>query len=258
MHETSPRRGGRVLGSFVDAVSWNEAIEQIACWADEHASRVVSICNVHVVVTASGAPLLKNAINESDMATPDGKPVALVLRFNGFPKQERIAGPDLMWRCCARAADSGQRIFLYGSTEDTLQRLQDRLRTAFPQLQIVGALSPPFRELSPEEDAWFVTEIAKSGAQIVFVGLGCPKQELWMSAHRGRIHAVMIGVGAAFDFHAEIIRRAPEWMQDWGLEWLHRLLSEPRRLWRRYLVTNALFVLKLIPELLAARLWRAK
>ena len=103
-----------------------------------------------------------------------------------------------------------------------------------------------------------MAEIAKSGAQVVFVGLGCPKQELWMSAHRGQIQAVMIGVGAAFDFHAGIVGRAPIWMQDWGLEWLHRLLSEPRRLWRRYLVTNSLFVLKVMSELLAARLWRPK
>jgi len=258
MSEVSPRRGGRVLGSFVDAVSWDEAIERIASWADERLSRVVTICNVHVVVTASSTPLLQTAINDADMATPDGKPVALTLRFNGFPTQERIAGPDLMWRYCSRAAQSGQRIFLYGSTEATLRRLQDRLRSAYPELQIVGILSPPFRELSPEEDARFVAEIAKSGAQVVFVGLGCPKQELWMSAHRGRIQAVMIGVGAAFDFHAGIVGRAPIWMQDWGLEWLHRLLSEPRRLWRRYLVTNSLFVLKVMSELLAARLWRPK
>ena len=146
-----------------------------------------------------------------------------------------------------------ESIFLYGSSEQTLATLKAKLSAAFPALNIAGAISPPFRALTPDEDAAIVAQINASGAGVVFVSLGCPKQELWMAADRGRIHAVMIGVGAAFDYHAGTIQRAPKWMQDCCLEWLHRLASEPRRLWRRYLVTNTLFVLGAARQLLRER-----
>ncbi|MBI2225482.1 MAG: WecB/TagA/CpsF family glycosyltransferase, partial [Betaproteobacteria bacterium] len=137
----------------------------------------------------------------------------------------------------------GDAAYFYGGTDATLTLLSARLRAAFPGLRIAGTYSPPFRPLTLEEDAEDVARINDSGAGAVFVGLGCPKQETWMAAHRGRIRAVMFGVGAAFEFHAGVINRAPLWMQRWGLEWLHRLCSEPRRLWKRYLVTNTLFIL---------------
>ncbi|HZV97349.1 MAG TPA: WecB/TagA/CpsF family glycosyltransferase, partial [Methylophilaceae bacterium] len=156
--------------------------------------------------------------------------------------QERINGPDLMWKYCALAEQRRELIFFYGNTQETLDALVKKLKAAFPKLQIAGAYSPPFRTLTPQEDANIVTKINHSGARVVFVSLGCPKQELWMAEHRGRIHAVMIGVGAAFDYHAGTVKRAPLWMQRRGLEWLHRLCSEPRRLWKRYLVTNTLFM----------------
>ena len=196
------------------------------------------------------------------MATPDGAPVAWMLRRLGQADQERINGPDLMWRYCetvqARSsslrgcADIASRsgIFLYGSSERTLTTLQGKLVGAFPDLHIAGAISPPFRALTSDEDDVIVAQINASNAGVVFVSFGCPKQELWMAAHRGRIHAVMIGVGAAFDYHAGTIQRAPKWMQDAGLEWLHRLASEPRRLWRRYLVTNTLFMFGAAKQLL--------
>jgi N-acetylglucosaminyldiphosphoundecaprenol N-acetyl-beta-D-mannosaminyltransferase len=133
-------------------------------------------------------------------------------------------------------------VYFFGSSPDTLEALDQRLSVAFPSLIVGGYESPPFRPLTPQEDADAVARINASGAGLVFVGLGCPKQELWMQAHRGRINAVMLGVGAAFDFHAGTVSRAPAWMRHNGLEWLHRLASEPRRLWRRYLVTNTLFV----------------
>ena len=145
------------------------------------------------------------------MATPDGAPVAWMLRKQGFAGQPRISGPDLMWALCERCAAERLPVFFYGSTEATLAALDVRLRAAFPDL-LIG-------------------------------GLGCPKQETWMAEHRGRVNAVMIGVGAAFDFHAGVVTRAPAWMRNNGLEWLHRLASDPRRLWRRYLVTNTLFIL---------------
>ena len=247
------RRGGRVLDSFIDALDWDAALARIETWAHRHESRYVAICNVHSVVTASRDKAFRDVLAASDMATPDGAPVAWMLRRRGFAGQPRVNGPDLMEKLCARAADSGLKVFFYGSAEATLERLSAALQQHFPGLQIVGAHAPPFRPLSEEEDASDVRRINDSGAQIVFVGLGCPKQEAWMKAHRGRVNGVMIGVGAAFDYHAGTIRRAPHWMRDVGLEWLHRLASEPGRLWRRYLVTNTLFVLGACRELVFRR-----
>jgi N-acetylglucosaminyldiphosphoundecaprenol N-acetyl-beta-D-mannosaminyltransferase len=181
-------------------------------------------------------------VNGADIGTPDGAPEAWMLRRMGQYDQQRINGPDLMWRYCDQVQHSDQSIFFYGSTEETLIALKLKLLAAFPSLKIAGAISPPFRALTPEEDESIVDQINSSGAGVVWVSLGCPKQELWMAAHRGRINAVMVGVGAAFDYHAGTIKRAPKWMQDAGFEWLHRLLSEPRRLWKRYLFTNTLFI----------------
>jgi N-acetylglucosaminyldiphosphoundecaprenol N-acetyl-beta-D-mannosaminyltransferase len=172
----------------------------------------------------------------------------------GVEEQERINGPDLMWRYCAEAAQRNESIYLYGGQQETLDILQRKLLVQFPGLKIAGAYSPPFRALSVDEDSAVVDAINASGAGTVWVSLGCPKQEKWMAEHRGRINAVMIGVGAAFDYHAGTIQRAPLWMQRNGLEWLHRLCSEPRRLWKRYLVTNSLFVIHACRQLLCRRL----
>jgi N-acetylglucosaminyldiphosphoundecaprenol N-acetyl-beta-D-mannosaminyltransferase len=176
------------------------------------------------------------------MVTPDGAPVAWMVRRLGYSDQQRINGPDLMWKYCALAAHRGESIYLYGGTPETLGTLQRRLVREFPGLRVAGAYSPPFRTLTAAEDATAVASINASGAGTVWVSLGCPKQETWMATHRGRVNAVMIGVGAAFDYHAGTVHRAPLPVQRLGLEWLYRLISEPRRLWRRYLITNTLFV----------------
>ena len=244
------RRTDCVIGAPVDVLGWDDAVARIAAWAGQRVSRVVCICNVHSVVTARQDPAFAAALAQADLATPDGAPVAWMLRRLGHAGQARINGPDLMWRCCADAATRGTPVYLYGSTEEVLARLQQRLRAAFPALRIAGAASPPFRTLSADEDAAAVAAINASGAGVVWVSLGCPKQELWMHAHRGRVHAVMVGVGAAFDYHAGTTPRAPLWMQQAGLEWLHRLASEPRRLGRRYLVTNTLFIVAAARQLL--------
>src|SRR3989344_2724314 len=214
------RQGAQVLDSHIDALSWGEAIGRISGWATSRQSRFVTLCNVHSVVTAS---------------------------------QERLSGPDLMWRYLAHAEHTGQSIFFYGSTQDTLGKLKARIQAQFPRLKLVGMESPPYRELSPEEDQAYVDQINQSGANVVFVGLGCPKQEAWMASHRGRIRAVMLGVGAAFDYHAGTIQRAPLWMQKSGLEWLHRLCSEPRRLFKRYLHTNSVFVYRTLKAMLVGQ-----
>lgn len=242
-----------VLGVPIAAISWVDALAKIFQWSLSRESRVVCICNVHSVVTASQDEAFGRVVHEADMATPDGAPVAWMLRRLGHAEQQRINGPDLMWRYCEQAQSRAEPLFFYGSSEETLATLKVKLLAAFPALNIAGAISPPFRTLTNDEDEAIVAQINASGAGVVFVSLGCPKQELWMAAHRGRIHAVMIGVGAAFDYHAGTIQRAPKWMQDGGLEWLHRLASEPRRLWRRYLVTNTLFVLGVAKQLLLAR-----
>ena len=240
----------KVLGASIDAVDWSGALSSLYKWSANHESRYVCICNAHSVVTVGQDPAFGKVVAEADMATPDGAPVAWMIRKLGFKDQQRINGPDLMWKYCALAALRNESIYLYGGTPETLVILQARLAQQFPGLVIAGAVSPPFRTLSAEEDAVAVDSINASGAGTVWVSLGCPKQELWMAAHRGRINAVMIGVGAAFDYHAGTILRAPLWMQNAGLEWFYRLVSEPRRLWKRYLVTNTLFVLGAARQLL--------
>lgn len=251
MNSLSPNRiTASVLGAPIDAITWDTALQRIGAWARTRESRYVCICNAHSVVTASKDPKFADVLRAADMATPDGAPVAWMLRRLGYAGQQRLNGPDLMLRYCDYGAAHGQSIFLMGSSPETLAALRLRLAGQFPALRIAGSVSPPFRALTANEDTQLVEQINRSGAGVVFVSLGCPKQELWMYAHRGRVRGVMIGVGAAFDFHAGTLQRAPAWMQDNGLEWLHRLFIEPRRLWRRYLVTNSAFVLGAVRQLL--------
>lgn len=242
-----------VLVSPIDKLSWESALGTIHAWASARDSRYVCICNVHSVVTAANDGRFLQVIAQADMATPDGAPVAWMMRRLGAPEQLRISGPDLMQLYCAAAAQRGEAIYLYGSTPTTLEMLERVLCQKFPGLVIAGRRSPPFRTLSAEEDQADVDDINRSGAGTVWVSLGCPKQELWMAAHAGRVNAVMVGVGAAFDFHAGTVARAPAWMRRFGLEWLHRLASEPRRLWRRYLLSNTSFIVGAVRQLLAAQ-----
>ena len=247
------RKIAPVLHASIDVLSWESVLSQISAWSANRESRYVCICNVHSVVTAGRDPAFGQVVAQADLATPDGAPVAWLIRKLGFKDQQRINGPDLMWKYCAQAADRGESIYLYGGTPETLAILQTQLTQAFPGLVLAGAFSPPFRMLTEDEDLAAVAHINASGAGTVWVSLGCPKQEKWMAAHRGRVNAVMIGVGAAFDYHAGTIQRAPLWMQNSGLEWMHRLVSEPKRLWRRYLVTNSIFVAGAIWRLFVTR-----
>lgn len=239
---TLKRTRDDVFGVPIDVADWDTAVSRLDEWGAKNESRVICICNVHSVVTAKDDPAFKQAIASSDMATPDGAPVAWVMRRHGHRGQKRINGPDLMWRYCGHAARTGRSMYFYGGAPETLDKLANILRARWPQLKIAGMHSPPFRTLTPEEDEAVVERINASGAGVVWVSLGCPKQELWMHAHKGRIKAVMIGVGAAFDYHAGTLRRAPLWMQRHALEWFYRWLMEPRRLFKRYAVTNARFI----------------
>jgi N-acetylglucosaminyldiphosphoundecaprenol N-acetyl-beta-D-mannosaminyltransferase len=247
------RTSGLVLRTRIDGGTMEQAIARVDGWARARESRMVVAANVHVVTTASSDPDYQRVIDQSDMTVPDGVPLVWCLRRQGFPDQQRLFGPTLMQEWCAHAAREGLPIYLYGSTQATLDALVPRLQAAHPGLQVAGAVSPPFRPLTDAEDAAAVEAIEASGAAVVFVGLGAPKQERWMAEHRGRVPAVLIGVGAAFDYHAGNLRRAPTWMQRAGLEWLFRLVQEPRRLWRRYLVTNTLFCVRVACQVARGR-----
>ncbi|MGH6678036.1 MAG: WecB/TagA/CpsF family glycosyltransferase [Bradyrhizobium sp.] len=246
-------RAGDVLGLPVNLLTWTDALDCIFEWARGRRSSSVCLCNVHSIVTALQLPDHAQALRAADLVVADGAPVAWLLRRTGQHDQTRICGPDLMWACCREAARFRAPIFLYGATYPTLQQLELRLHAAFPEINIVGAIAPPFWKLAAAEDLATVEAINGSGAAIVWVGLGCPKQEAWMHAHRGRVQAVMIGVGAAFDFHAGVVRRAPRWMQRSGLEWLHRILQDPHRLAGRYLVSNTLFIIAVLRHALRRR-----
>jgi N-acetylglucosaminyldiphosphoundecaprenol N-acetyl-beta-D-mannosaminyltransferase len=186
---------------------------------------------------------IRTVLNSVDIAATDGMPLVWALRSFGAKRQQRVYGPDLTLAMCGQAARLGHRVFLYGGRPNTLGLLCDRLKARFPSLQIVDAYAPPFRPLTLEEDRAAIERILASDADIVFVGIGAPKQERWMLEHRAQLPGVvMLAVGAAFDFHAGTVRQAPRWMQRSGLEWLFRLCAEPKRLWRRYLVVNPLFL----------------
>lgn len=252
------RHRASVIGSLIDLLDWEGTIARIAAWGRAGESRYVVASNVHSVVTAVFDQRFARVVNAADMVTCDGAPVTWMLRQLGAPAQRRINGPDLMLRYFAAEASTAGRVYLYGGTQAALDGLAERAKRDYPGLQIVGTHSPPFRPPTEDEDLLDVTRINASGAHVVFVGLGCPKQELWMAAHVDRINAVMIGVGAAFDYHAGLQPRAPEWMQHHGLEWAYRLLRDPRRLWRRYVFTNIPFLVMGGAQWIASRITGAR
>ena len=242
-----------ILGMRVDPTSYRQATDDILTWAKTGESRYVCVANVHMVMEAYDHADYQTIVNAADLVVPDGMPLVWMLRRLGYPEQERVSGPDLMAYVLQEAAEQNIPVGFYGSTPSVLKRLQEQLKHRFSALKIAYAYSPPFRLLTPQEEAQVVKGINVSGTRILFVALGCPKQERWMATHRGQIQAVMIGVGAAFDFHAGAKPRAPRWMQRAGLEWLFRLLSEPRRLWYRYLYHNPRFAILALKQLF---LWK--
>jgi len=191
---------------------------------------------------AHDSPSYQQVINQADLVTSDGMPLVWMLRRMGYPNQERVYGPTLMVKLLKMANDESIPIGFFGSTPDVMSKLVQNVQRDFPKVQIAYAYSPPFKQLSDEEDRQVIESINSSRARILFVGLGCPKQEYWMHEHRGKVQAVMLGVGAAFDFIAGTKPQAPSWVQKIGLEWLFRLLSEPRRLWKRYIIHNPRFI----------------
>jgi N-acetylglucosaminyldiphosphoundecaprenol N-acetyl-beta-D-mannosaminyltransferase len=235
-----------VLGVGISAVTLSSAVATIQNWIANRQHNYVCITGVHGVIESQRDAQLKAIHNSAGMVTPDGMPMVWLNHLKGHKHVTRVYGPDLMLAVCrAGAADGNMPIkhFFYGGGEGVADLLSKELRAKIPQLRVVGTYCPPFRPLTPEEDFELIEQIKQSGADIVWVGLSTPKQERWMSQHLGKLNApVMIGVGAAFDFHAGLKKQAPAWMQKSGMEWFFRLVTEPRRLWKRYLQNNPLFV----------------
>ncbi len=239
----------RILGVRVDPTSYAAATAQVEMWAQNAESRYVCAANVHMVMEAYDSPSFKDIVNSADLVTPDGMPLVWSLWRLGHPEQERVYGPDLALHLLEMAAQKKIAVGFYGGSKNASQRLRDFLEKRFPPLDIRYFHDPPFRALTVQEDEAIIHDINASGCRILFVGLGCPKQERWMAVHRSKIQAVMIGVGAAFDFFAGVKRQSPAWMQSLGLEWLFRLIQEPRRLWRRYLYHNPRFAILIMRQI---------
>ena len=236
-----------VLGVMVSEGDYDDVVAPAIQSAKRRESQVVTAHPVHAIIEASIDPALREKVNSFAYVAADGQPVRWAMRLlHGIKMPERVYGPELMMRLCERAAKEGVSIFLYGSTDDVLEPLQMKLKDRIPGLDIAGAYSPPIRGTNELESDEVIHMINESGAGLVFVGLGCPKQDHFAYNHAHRIRGVQVCVGAAFDFHAGHKRMAPSWMQRNGLEWLFRLTQEPGRLWKRYLVTNTLFVMKFI------------
>ncbi len=243
-----------LFGVHVAASYYDEIADVVIRSAEKKIPAVISLHAVHAIIESISDPALLAKVNCFDAVLPDGQPVRWALNhLHGLGLRERVYGPELTLRLCSRAADDGIPIYLYGSMPDVIELLQQKLLEKFPKLQIAGSESPPFRALTPEEDDAVVRRINESGAGILFIGLGCPKQDHFAADHADRIIAVQVCVGAAFDFHAGTKPMAPAWMQRYGLEWIYRLSREPRRLWRRYVQTNSIFVAKWLSAAMRGR-----
>jgi N-acetylglucosaminyldiphosphoundecaprenol N-acetyl-beta-D-mannosaminyltransferase len=237
LHEISCAGDDRsdILGVRVSAINLDDAVETVERWIREGSRNYVCVTSVHGLLESRRDEQLRDIHNGAGLVTPDGMPLVWLSRLSGKSRTERVCGRDLMRRLTAVSTRRGYRQFYYGGAKGVAEKLKQALTAAYPDLAVAGVLSPPFRGLTREEDDVIVDGINAARPHIVWVGLSTPKQERWMAAHLGRIDApVMIGVGAAFDFLAGTKRQAPIWMQRSGLEWLFRLCSEPRRLWRRY------------------------
>jgi N-acetylglucosaminyldiphosphoundecaprenol N-acetyl-beta-D-mannosaminyltransferase len=232
-----------ILGVGVMPLDLAQVVKTLDEWREEGRREYVCCVSVHGLVTAQRDPEIRSALNRSGLATEDGMPLVWWCRRAGFTRASRVCGSDLLDAMCALAARRGHRHYFYGGSPHVVAQLVSRLTERYPGLVIAGYRSPPFRPLNEKEDAVDVAAINEARPDYVWIGLGMPKQEKWMASHIGRIDAAaLIGIGAAFDFHAGTKLRAPRWVQHSGLEWLFRLVSEPRRLAGRYLIDNTIFV----------------
>lgn len=232
----------QILGVNISILSMRETINYIEKNLMYLSGNYICIANVHTTIMSFDDLEYRHIQNDGVMSLPDGAPLSAVARKKGYKGAERIAGPDLMDEIFKESNRYGYRHYFYGGKQETLERLQSKLQEKYSYINIVGMYSPPFRELTEKEDQEIIEEVNQCRPDFIWVGLGAPKQEKWMAAHKGKVQGLMVGVGAGFEYHAGNLRRAPEWMQVCSLEWLYRLMQEPRRLLKRYLYTNLKFV----------------
>ena len=241
-----------ILGVPISLVDLKSAVGTISLWVQNRDAKYVCARDVHGLMLSLQNPMMMDIHRTAGLVVPDGMPVVWLSKWRSKQPVKRVCGADLVDALCDGGQSKGLRHFFYGGKPGVAEAMIRNLKVKYPNLVVAGSYSPPFRRLTDEEDADVVDAINRSGAQIVWIGLSTPKQEFWMRDHVGRIKgATLIGVGAAFDFHSGSVSRAPKWMQQSGFEWLHRLFSEPRRLWRRYLVMAPAFILKIICEEIA-------
>jgi N-acetylglucosaminyldiphosphoundecaprenol N-acetyl-beta-D-mannosaminyltransferase len=253
--ESETRPAFRVFGLRVDAVQIPGVVAQMEAWISQRGGlRFIAVTNVHVLMEARHSLSFRRVLDAADLCVPDGMPLVWVGRSRGYPLKRRVYGPDLLLDFCRDTNAKGYRHFFYGGAPGVPEALAAKLKCQFPMLEVAGTYSPPFRPLTPEQDARIVEMINHAEVDVLWVGLGCPKQELWMYEHRKQLRApVMVGVGQAFDIHSGRLKQAPVWMREYGLEWLFRLAAEPRRLWRRYLIYNSEFVFSELLEILGVK-----
>jgi N-acetylglucosaminyldiphosphoundecaprenol N-acetyl-beta-D-mannosaminyltransferase len=241
------------LGSYSDCVN-----EIIRLANNDNCSEYICVANVHMLIETYNDKRFAEIVNNSVITTTDGVPLIWGLRWLHGIRQERVAGMDLLPDLLRAASQQAIPVFFYGGTEETLAIISEYVKTHYSGILVAESYSPPFRALTPDEEIEVINRINVSGAKLVFVSLGCPKQEYWMASMKGRIKATMIGVGAAFPVLIGVRKMAPQWMRKSGLEWLYRLFQEPKRLFKRYLITNSIFLYLLIKEKMRAqlRVWR--
>lgn len=235
-------KSGQVIGLPVTVGSTDRVAAAILRKAETGQGGYVCVSNVHMLTTAKQNKALQKTIENAAWVTADGLPLVWVLKWKGFKETERVTGTDLTLKLCERSAEEGMPVGFYGGTPETVSALQKSIASRFPALKVPLYESPPMLPAQPEVYPAVVERLNKSGAKIIFVGLGCPKQEFWMAAYRPHLSAVLIGIGAAFDFLGGTVKRAPPWVQRAGLEWLHRLASDPAKMWKRYATTNPVFI----------------
>lgn len=231
-----------ILGVNIAVTNMEKTVSSIRDNLDKWRGKYICVANVHTTVMAHENEDYRKIQNESVIALPDGGPLSSYSRRKGRKEAKRVTGPDLMKELLLRSNEYGWRHFFYGSTQQTLDMLKEKIEKDYPGATVAGMISPPYRELSYEEDLKYIDEINGSKPDFIWIGLGAPKQEIWMASHADRINGLMIGVGAAFDYESGNLKRAPKWMQKCNLEWFYRFIQEPRRLFKRYFVTNMKFL----------------
>jgi len=238
----------RIISLEVNNLSFDDSMQKVVTQGMNHRPGFVCFANVHMTIEAYKDEAFRAKLKKALFVLPDGKPIALACKWLWGVKQERVAGMDFMPAIFRQAHDLKGKIFLYGSTREVLDRIIEKAKTEYPNATIIGSISPPFRKLSETEIREHIKMINDSGANFVLVALGCPKQENWMATYYPAINAVLLGLGGAFPVMAGTQKRSPEWMQFLALEWLYRLFQEPKRLFKRYLYTNTLFISLLVME----------